>query len=153
MAVNFKRSLGLPIKGYHDIIVSGKKLVISIEMKKAGLTVPQILSWSSHARQRTCKALKALYILQRNEFFNTSLSNKRGFFKSCVVISYASSLWLPSKSDLTLPKIVQRKGSKWILSGERLSYKNSLLKLEIFPLSLPGTACHPLVCENLDYKN
>ena len=129
-----------------------KKLGISIEMKNAGLTVPQILAWSSHARQRTCNALKALYILQRN-IFNTSLSNKKGFFKSCVVISYASSLWLPSKSDLTLPKIVQRKGSRWILSGERLSYKNSLLKLEILPLSLPGTACHPPVCQNLDYKN
>ena len=52
------------------------------------------------------------------------------------VISYASSLRKPSKSELALTEKVQHRASIWILGTNKLSYKSRLQRLHLLPLSL-----------------
>ena len=52
------------------------------------------------------------------------------------IISYASSLWKPSKSELALTEKVQHRASIWILGTNKLSYKSRLQRLHLLPLSL-----------------
>ena len=53
-----------------------------------------------------------------------------------MIISYASSLWKTSKSELALTEKVQHRASIWILGTNKLSYKSRLQRLHLLPLSL-----------------
>ena len=107
-------------------------------MKYLGLIVTNNLSWTEHAKTRSAKSLKAFFSLKRNLANSSTISTKKNGYRGSVVpiISYASSLWKPSKSELAITEKVQHRASILILGTNKLSYKSRLQILHLLPLSL-----------------
>ena len=89
------------------------------ELKDLGMIMSKNLNWTSHANNRASKALKALYCIKRNLSPATTMNNRKNAYKSYVVpiVSYASSVWKPSKQDLATLEKVQQRATKWILGN------------------------------------
>ena len=107
-------------------------------MKDLELIVTNNLSWTEHAKTRSAKSLKTFFSLKINLAISSTISTKKNSYRGYVVpiISYASSLWKPSKSELALTEKVQHRASVWILGTNKLSYKSRLQRLHLLPLSL-----------------
>ena len=95
------------------------------------------LSWSANCIRRTTKAWKAFCTLKRNVSSRTSMETKLNAYKGYVVpvLTYASQVWNPWKTDLKSIEKIQHKATKWIWSGND-EYHQRLEKLKILPLSM-----------------
>ena len=72
---------------------------------------------------------------------------KLNVYLGCVVpiLSYASQVWYPSKSDMNEIERLQRRESTWILGTRVLSYKDRLFALKLLPRSM-YFELHDLLC-------
>ena len=95
------------------------------------------LSWSANCQLRTTKAWKAFYTLKRNVSSRTSMETKLNAYIGYVVpvLTYASQVWYPSKTDMKSIEKIQQKATKWICGGND-EYHQRLETLKILPLSM-----------------
>ena len=97
----------------------------------------QNLSWSANCQRRTTKAWKAFYTLKRNVSSRTSMETKLNAYIGYVVqvLSFASQVWYPSKTDMKSIEKIQHKAKRWIWV-ENDEYHQRLETLNILPLSM-----------------
>ena len=83
------------------------------------------------------KAWRAFFNLKRNISCYANLETKLNAYVGYVVpvISYASQVWYPSKTEMREIERVQQKATTWILNYS-IGYKERLRTLKILPLSM-----------------
>ena len=108
-----------------------------------GVIVTSNLSWKPHIRSVVSKANKMLGLIKRTLGPNAPLKSKLLLYNSLIrsVLSYASVIWTPDKSDIVLIESIQRRATKFILNDFRSDYKTRLLKLALVPLSFFKEIC------------
>ena len=138
MRLSMTKSKTLVIKGDCNLSIFSYKFEQPNELKDLGMIMSKILNWTSHANNSASEALKALYCIKRNLSPTTTMNNRKNAYKSYVVpiVSYASSVWKPSKQDLATLEKGQQRATKWILGNKQIPYKSRLTTLQILPLSL-----------------
>ena len=138
MCLNLSKRKTLQFKGSMSVCMKKQNIPGTDLMKDLGLIVTNDLSLTEHAKTRSAKSLKAFFTLKRNLANSSTISTKKNAYRGYVVpiISYASSLWKPSKSKLVLTEKVQHRASIWILGTNNLSYISRLQRLHLLPLSL-----------------
>lgn len=102
-----------------------------------GVIVSHDLSWSAHYRKICSKAYQSLYMLRRNIPSVADSGLKRVLYLTLVrsQLCYCSQVWSPMYiKDIRVLELVQRRATKYILSGSVLSYKDRLIKLNLLPL-------------------
>ena len=114
MSMNMKKCKSVSFKGTTEITIGSYRIEKAENMKDLGIIVSENLTWSTHVRKRAQIALTALFTLKRNLAITTSFKRKSAYFSYVVpIVSYGSSLWLPSKGDLRIvEKSIQRKAMK-----------------------------------------
>ena len=129
MRLNMTKNKTLVIKGECNLSIFSYKFEQPNELKDLGMIMSKNLNWTSPANNRASKALKALYCIKRNLSPATTMNNRKNAYKSYVVsiVSYASSVWKPSKQDLATLEKVRQRATKWILGNKQIP---------ILPLSL-----------------
>ena len=114
--LNLSKCKTLQFKGGMSVCMKKQNIPGTDLMKDLGIIVTNNLSWTEHAKTRSAKSLKAFFSLKRNLANSSTISTKKNAYRGYVVpiISYASSLWKPSKSELALSEKVQHRASIWI---------------------------------------
>ena len=135
MRLNMTKSKTLVIKGECNLSIFSYKFEQPNELRDLGMIMSKNPNWTSHANNRASKALKALYCIKRNLSPVTTMNNRKNAYNSYVVtiVSYASSVWKPSKQDLATLEKVQQRATKWILGNKQILYKSRLTTLQILP--------------------
>ena len=105
--------------------------------KDLGVVMSRNLSWSANCQRRTTKAWKSFYTLKRNISSRTSMERKMNACKGYIVpvLTYASQVCYPSKTDMKSIEKIQHKDTKWICGGND-KYRQRFETLKIFPLSM-----------------
>ena len=80
----------------------GNTLLDSIQsFKDLDVIFTSNLSWSLHVAEKISKCYKVFFMLKRNVPMSSSRSLKINLYKTCIlsILSYASPIWSPSKTD------------------------------------------------------
>ena len=102
--------------------------------KELGVIFTSNLSWSLHIAEKNSKCSKFFYMLKRNVPMGASRSLKLNLYKTCIlsILSYASPIWSPSKTELQKLENLNKRRIKWI--GMTGDYDSTLLNLNIYPV-------------------
>ena len=154
ISAKLTKSKAVPIKGCPNIGINDLTFGILTAVKDLDLIPCSNLSWIVHTKKRASKALNALFSPKRS-FTATTLSIKRNADKVYVIpiLSCRSSVWKPSKSDVSVLEIIQTTVVMRILNTNSISYKDLPIKLGI--LSSPlyrGLYVVLLLTKNLNGK-
>ena len=136
MDLNVSKSKTLLIRG--DLAQRDEAGLETVATQKdLGVVMSRNLSWSANCQLRTTKAWKAFYTLKRNVSSRTSMETKLNAYIGYVVpvLTYASQVWYPSKTDMKSIEKIQQKATKWICGGND-EYHQRLETLKILPLSM-----------------
>ena len=118
MDLNVSKSKTLLIRG--DLAERDEARLETIATQKnLGVVLSRNLSWSANCQRRTTKAWKTFYTLKRNVSSRTSMKTKLNAYIGYVVpvLTYASQIWYPSKTDMRSIEKIQHKATKWICGG------------------------------------
>ena len=102
-----------------------------------GVIVSKNLSWSTHYHKICSKAYLTLHMVRRNIPSTANFCLKRNLYLSLVrsQVCYCSQIWSPMYlKDIRALELIQRRATKFILSGSFLSYKDRLIELKLLPL-------------------
>ena len=137
MSLNLKKCKTVSFKGTSTVKMSEITIQQAEVEKDLGIIVSKSLTWKEQAGRRCEKAVRSLFLIKRNVSWKTSETSKKSLYKSYIVpiVSYGAVLWKASKTDLRHTESVQEKAVRWI-TGRRESYKETLLRLKLLPLSL-----------------
>ena len=103
--------------------------------KDLGVIFTSNLSWSLQVADKISKCYKVFFMLKRNVPMSASRSLKINLYKTCIlsILSYASPIWSPSKTDLQKLESLNKRYINWVgMTGE---YNSTLLNLNIYPIS------------------
>ena len=105
--------------------------------KHLGVQISNDLSWKENCNVLRIESLKSMWFLKRNIYFKSTTKTKLNAYTGYVVpvISYASEVWYPTKTDLSDIERIQKSATQWILDNT-IPYKERLKELNILPLSL-----------------
>ena len=115
MVLNMGKSKALRIKGNTEPVSSkGVKLGTVNSQKDLGVIMTKNISWNENIKRRTGKAWRAFFNLKRNISCYANLETKLNAYVGYVVpvISYASQVWYPSKTEMREIERVQQKDKK-----------------------------------------
>ena len=96
------------------------------------------ISWKTNAESRRRKAWKSYYFLKRNISAIASVKTKVNGYVGYVVpvVSYASQIWKPNKTEAKEIEKIQKRATAWILNTWDMKYKDRLRKLNLLPLTI-----------------
>ena len=116
---------------------SNENIALLEPQKDLGFVITKTLTWHNNCQQRTNKALKALFSLERNLSSNCSINVKINAFTGYVmpIFTYCSQSWLPNNSCLRDLERVQKIATKWFY-GSHIEYRERLLKYNLLPVSM-----------------
>ena len=111
MILNVDKINILCIKG--ETQTNGRLKTVTSQ-KDLGVIMSNSLSWSENCSRRTLKGGRTLYCLIRNTSKHVSLETKLNADAGYVVpvLTYASQVWYPSKTELRKIEQVHRKATK-----------------------------------------
>ena len=138
MTLNASKCKLLSLKSEQKASLKNQELGEVHSQRDLGLIVSKNLNWNSNCNHRLSKATKAFYQIKRSMTDSASLKNKLNAYTGYVVpiLSYCSQAWLPNRQQIEKIEKLQKRATSWILSGRNCTYKEKLIALKLFPLSL-----------------
>ena len=138
MSLNLDKCVNLNFKGNQTFCFCGLDMENAPSHKDLGVIVSNSLNWRENCDKRLSKATRSFFFLKRSMSQNASGRTKLNAYCGYIVpiLSYASQVWYPNKSELRLLEKLQKRASKWILGESSDCYSTRCKKLKLLPLSL-----------------
>jgi hypothetical protein len=113
------------------------------EFNDLGVSVSDDLSWKNHLCSIISRANRQLGLIKRTLGPSAPIKCKLLLYKTLVrpLLSYASQVWFPGKTQLKLLEGIQRRATKFILNNYDSDYKTRLINLNLLPLSYFREIC------------